>query len=156
MNANKTFCFIRVHSRSFAANRFSTMDRRAFLQLPALGAFAAADSDGWFNRPMRWSQLTLVENDPGAYDPKFWLDYFRRTHSDAACLSAGGCVAYYPTSVPLHYRSKWLGNGSAFGDMGAGCRQLKMMGIAGTEPHAAPQDAFGTPPDWVSADAMGK
>src|SRR3989442_3314802 len=71
------------------------MNRREFLQLPALTALAAPDSDGWFNRPMRWSQLTLVENDPGAYDPKFWLDYFRRIHSDAACLSAGGCVAYY-------------------------------------------------------------
>jgi len=50
---------------------------------------------------MRWAQLTLVENDPGRYDPAFWLDYFRRTHSDAACLSAGGCVAYYPTKIPL-------------------------------------------------------
>src|ERR1022692_2218271 len=41
----------------------------------------------------------LVEDDPGKYDPAFWLDYFQRTHSDAACLSAGGCVAYYPTAV---------------------------------------------------------
>src|SRR5262245_6778566 len=54
---------------------------------------------GWYDRPMRWAQLTLVEDDPGKYDPAFWLDYFRRTHSDAACLSAGGCVAYYPSKV---------------------------------------------------------
>ena len=44
----------------------------------------------WYSRPMRWAQLTLVEDDPGNYDLNFWLDYFRRTHSDAACLSAGG------------------------------------------------------------------
>ncbi len=55
---------------------------------------------------MRWAQLTLVEDDPGQYDPTFWLDYFARTHSDAACLSAGGCVAFYPTKIPLHYRSR--------------------------------------------------
>jgi len=48
----------------------------------------------WFDRPMRWAQLTLVENDPAHYDLHFWLDYFKRTRSDAACLSAGGCVAY--------------------------------------------------------------
>ena len=58
---------------------------------------------------MRWVQLTLVENDPGRFDPQFWLDYFRRLHADAATLSAGGIVAYYPTEVPLHHRSAWLG-----------------------------------------------
>ena len=26
---------------------------------------------------MRWAQLTLVEDDPGKFDPEFWLDYFR-------------------------------------------------------------------------------
>ena len=45
--------------------------------------------DPWFDRPMRWAQLTLVEDDPAHYDLGFWLDYFKRTHSDAACLSAG-------------------------------------------------------------------
>ena len=82
------------------------MNRRQFLIAPALaGLSAAAPEEGWFDRPMRWAQLTLVENDPGKYDPQFWLDYFRRVHADAACLSAGGCVAYYPTEVPLHHRS---------------------------------------------------
>src|SRR5215203_1108606 len=52
----------------------------------------------WCDRPMRWAQLTLVENDPGRFDPQFWLDYFARVRADAACLSAGGIVAYYPTS----------------------------------------------------------
>ena len=63
---------------------------------------------GWFDRPMRWVQLTLVENDPGQFDPKFWLDYFKQIRADAACLSAGGIVAYYPTDIPLHHRSAWL------------------------------------------------
>ncbi len=105
---------------------------------------------------MRWAQLTLVEDDPGKYDLAFWLDYFRRTHSDAACLSAGGCVAYYPTKVPLHYRSKWLGNGDAFGDLVAGCRKLNMVVIARTDPHAAHQDVFDAHPDWIAVDADGK
>ncbi len=54
----------------------------------------------WFDRPMRWGQLTLAENDPGQFDPRFWLDYFQRCHCDAVCLSAGGIVAYYPDPDP--------------------------------------------------------
>lgn len=105
---------------------------------------------------MRWAQLTLVEDDPGKYDPAFWLDYFRRTHSDAACLSAGGCIAYYPTKVPFHYRSKFLGNMDAFSELVAGCRKLGMNVIGRTDLHAAPQDVYDAHPDWIAVDAQGK
>ena len=53
-----------------------------------------ARSPSWVDKPMRWAQLTLVEDDQGKFDLQFWLDYFQRTRSDAVCLSAGGCVAY--------------------------------------------------------------
>src|SRR5213593_4025295 len=96
--------------------------RREFLQNAALLATPAAGNSAWFDRPMRWAQLTLVENDPGRYDPAFWLDYFRRIHADAACLSAGGVVAYYPTRIPLHHRSAWMGDGDPFGDLLDGCQ----------------------------------
>ncbi|MGC1188225.1 MAG: twin-arginine translocation signal domain-containing protein, partial [Candidatus Acidiferrales bacterium] len=56
-----------------------------------------AGAPSWIGKTSRWAQLTLVEDDPGKYDLAFWLDYFQRTHSDAACISGGGCVAYYPT-----------------------------------------------------------
>ena len=137
-------------------------NRRDFLRTTAFAAstFAVAahptDTAGWFDRPMRWAQLTLVENDPGTYDLNFWLDYFRRTHSDAVCLSAGGCVAYYPTKVPLHYRSQWLANTDPFGDLVAGCRKLNMVVIARTDPHAAHNDVADAHPDWIAVDAEGK
>ncbi len=105
---------------------------------------------------MRWAQLTLTEDDPGQFDLNFWLDYFRRTHSDAACLSAGGCVAFYPTQIPLHYRSKWLGDRDPFGDLVAGCRKLGMAVIARTDPHAAHQDVYDAHPDWIAVEADGK
>lgn len=110
----------------------------------------------WFDRPMRWAQLTLAENDPGQYDLKFWLDYFKRVHADAACLSAGGCVAYYPTKVPFHYRSAWMGASNPFGDLIAGCRKLGMVVIARTDPHAAHQDVFENHPDWIAVDSEGR
>ncbi len=134
-------------------------DRRTFLgasaaMLASRAAFAD-DPPAWFDRPMRWAQLTLVEDDPGQFDPNFWLDYFRRTHSDAACLSAGGCVAFYPTEIPLHYRSQWLGNRDPFGDLVAGCRKLGMVVVARTDPHAAHPAMQQAHPDWIAADAEG-
>lgn len=36
---------------------------------------------GWFDRPMRWAQLTLAENDPLSYDQQFWVDYFARART---------------------------------------------------------------------------
>src|SRR6266478_35476 len=132
------------------------MDRREFLLTPALAAFAAPNNDGWFDRPMRWAQLTLVEDDPGKFDLQFWLDYFRRTHSDAACLSAGGCVAYYPTKIPLHWRSPWMGDTDPFGELVAGCRKLNMVVVARTDPHAVHQDVYDAHPDWIAVDAQGK
>lgn len=110
---------------------------------------------GWFDRPMRWAQLTLVEDDPAHYDPQFWLDYFKRTHSDAACLSAGGCVAYYPTEIPYHHRSAWMGDSDPFGELLQGCREMGMVVIARTDPHAILEDAYRAHPEWVAVDAEG-
>jgi len=120
-------------------------------------AFSQQNPDkGWFDRPMRWVQLAFVEDDPGRYDPGFWLDYFKRIHADAVCLSAGGCVAFYPTEVPLHYRSKFLGNGDTFGEMLAGCRKLGMIVTARVDPHAAHQNVFDAHPDWIAVEANGQ
>lgn len=135
------------------------MQRRLFLS--AAGAaglnldLQGAEQD-WFDRPMRWSQLTLTEDDPPKFDTKFWLNYFARIHSDAACLSAGGVVAYYPTKVPFHHRSKWLGDRDPFGELVKGCREQKMVVIARTDPHAIHQDAVDAHPDWVMVNAAGK
>ena len=111
--------------------------------------------EGWFDRPMRWSQLTLVEDDPAHYDLAFWLDFFKRTHSDAACLSAGGCVAYYPTEIPYHHRSAWMGDTDPLGDLIRGCRELGMVVIVRTDPHSVLQDAYEAHPEWIAVDAEG-
>jgi Hypothetical glycosyl hydrolase 6 len=123
---------------------------------PAQAEEAAGSSPtapSWVDKPMRWAQLTLVEDDPGKFNPRFWLDYFRRTKSDAVCLSAGGCVAYYPTQIPFHHRSQWLGDRDPFGDLVAGCRKLGMVVIARTDPHATYDDVQAAHPDWIAVGA---
>jgi len=118
---------------------------------------------------MRWAQLTLVEDDPGnvgpdkgpdkgpdEFDLGFWLDYFRRTRSDGVCLSGGGCVAYYPTQVPFHHRSAWLGDSDVLGELITGCRKLNMTVLVRTDPHATYDDVQAAHPDWIAVDAQGK
>jgi len=124
--------------------------------LGAAEASAEAPAPSWIDKPMRWAQLTLVEDDPGKFNLTFWLEYFKRTHSDAACLSGGGCVAYYPTQVPLHHRSAWLGDRDVFGDLVSGCRKLGMVVLARTDPHATYDDVQAAHPDWIAVDAQGK
>jgi hypothetical protein len=142
------------------------MQRREFLQtsaaagayavLGAPGPAAAAGEQPWFDRPLRWAQLVLVENDPGRFDPDFWLDYFRRVHADGACLSAGGVVAYYPTKVPFHHRSAWLGAADPFGYLVRGCRKMGLAVIGRTDPHAAGDELQQAHPDWIAVAASGK
>jgi Hypothetical glycosyl hydrolase 6/Beta-galactosidase trimerisation domain len=145
------------------------VNRREFLQTVASGALLTtssrsdagivappAQTAGWYERPMRWAQVAFVENDPGNFHPAFWLDYFRRIHADGACLSAGGCVAFYPTKIPLQYRSKWLGDRDPFGHMVKGCRELGMNVIARTDAHATHQDVYDAHPDWIMVDAKGR
>src|SRR5689334_639562 len=120
------------------------LTRREILQSAALLGPAATriatGQDAWYNRPMRWGQLTLVENDPPKLDVPYWLDFFRRTHCDAVTLSAGGVVAYYPTKIPLHYRSSFLGDRDSFGELCRGCRKLGMVVVARVDPHAVHED----------------
>ena len=142
------------------------MIRREFLKTSVTaGAYAVAGApwsaaaeaeEPWFDRPMRWAQLVLVENDPGRFDPDFWLDYFKRIHADAACLSAGGAVAYYPTKVPLHHRSAWLGDSDPFGYLVRGCRKMGMAVIGRTDPHATWDNVQQAHPDWIAVGSNGK
>jgi hypothetical protein len=133
------------------------LTRRTALQFATVAALPGQSGAQpyWYDRPMRWAQVAFVEDDPGRYSLDFWIDYFRRIHADAACLSAGGCVAFYPSKVPFHYRSKFLGKTDAFGEFVQACRGLKMNVMARTDPHAMHDDAYRAHPEWAALDANG-
>lgn len=112
-------------------------------------------SSTWYKSATRWTQLTLVEDDPIRFDPEYWIDIFKRTHSNATCLSAGGYIAYYPSKVPYHYVSRHLGDTDPFGQLVDGARQLGMHVMARVDPHAIHQDAADAHPEWVMVDKDG-
>jgi hypothetical protein len=109
----------------------------------------------WHRTATRWTQLTLTETDPVEFDPAFWIDVMRRTRSNAACISAGGYMAFYPTRIPYHYRSRHLGDGDPFGELVAGARGLDMHVMARVDPHAVHADALAAHPEWVARTPDG-
>ena len=113
-------------------------------------------SQDWFKTATRWTQITLAEDDPAKFDPAFWIEVFQRTKSNATCISAGGYIAYYPSKVPLHYVSKFLGDRDSFGALVEGARKLNMHVMARVDPHAIHDEAAEAHPEWVAVDAEGR
>ena len=143
------------------------MTRRTVMQVAAAaiaaGTLSAEDAFAvpmpglsWANNAMRWAQVAFTEEDPPRYDPNFWFDLFKKTHVEAACLSAGGDIAFYPTQVPLHKRARDLGDRDMLGEMIKGCRALNMSIVCRVDPHAMSEEAYAAHPEWAACTEDGK
>jgi len=142
------------------------IDRRLVLQAgsAAMGALAlpsgaaiaaAANGKGWEWQPMRWVQICATDDDPQRYDQAFWMGFLKRTSTGGVCLSAGGVTAFYPTKVPFHYRSPYLGKTDMFGDLTHACKKEGIRVLARVDPHAMHADALAAHPEWVARNADG-
>ncbi len=109
----------------------------------------------WYQSATRWTQLTLVEDDPQSFDIDFWFRVFDETKSNATCLSAGGYVAYYPSKLALQHVSRYIGTSDPFGDLVAGARARNMHVVARIDPHAVHADVAEAHPEWISVTAEG-
>lgn len=118
-------------------------------------AAAPAPGTGWEWGPMRWVQICATEDDPGRYDKQFWIDFLKRTRTQGVCLSAGGVTAFYPTKVPFHYRSPFLGSGDMFGELTEACKAMDIRVLARVDPHAGRADMLAAHPDWIGHNADG-
>lgn len=126
------------------------------MSVTAVGHEATNKEDqAWYRRARRWTQLTFVEDDPLHFDREFWVDVMTRTRSTGACISAGGYVAYYPTKVPFHYTSRFLGDMDLFGMVNEDARRLDMNVMARIDPHAVHADAALAHPEWIARDEDG-
>ncbi|MEQ1768247.1 MAG: beta-galactosidase trimerization domain-containing protein [Devosia sp.] len=110
----------------------------------------------WYESATRWTQLTLVEDDPQSFDIDFWFGVFDQTQSNATCLSAGGYVAYYPSKIALQHVSVKVGDTDPFGDLVAGARARNMHVVARVDPHAVHADVGAAHPEWISVTADGQ
>jgi hypothetical protein len=109
-----------------------------------------------FTEAMRWVNPTLVHNDPGRYDPQFWLDYIKASKCDALSLNAGGIVAFYPTKLAHHKRNEWMGDTDPFGELIEGARSMGLIVTARIDHHATYEETAIARPEWIAAGPDGK
>jgi hypothetical protein len=119
------------------------------------GARLPATPGPWHQRIHRIGQVNFNERDPLELDVEAWADYWAGLKVDAVLVSVTGILAFYPSAVPFHRRSQFLGDRDLFG---AGAAALKRRGIrviARTSPDLQWEKALAPHPEWFMRDAKG-
>lgn len=111
---------------------------------------------GWYEGTRRWMQLNLVEDDPLTTDVGWWQDLWRRCRVQGITVAAAGAVAYYPTDVPLHARSAFLGERDLFGEMVDAARDLGIRVLARFELSFLGPEVLGARPEWFRRGSDGR
>ena len=70
----------------------------------------------WYASVRRCGAVQFNERDPLTMDISWWIDYWASLKVDALRVNAGGIMAFYPTKIPYHHRSQFLGDRDLFGD----------------------------------------
>jgi Hypothetical glycosyl hydrolase 6/Beta-galactosidase trimerisation domain len=134
------------------------LNRRQFVVLS--GAALTAPAPGqtrvpWYQKMRRCGQINFNERDPESLDINAWLDYWMSLKLDALLLNAGGIVAFYPTQIPYHHRSVFLGSRDLFGDFAKAARARDLRVIARMDCNWAYEEALRGHPEWFERDEKG-
>src|SRR5256886_2434051 len=144
------------------------MDRREFLALAAAagatGAPAqpgprlqvAAPAPPWYATMRRCGQLNFNERDPLTLDVAAWIDYWASLRVNALLVNGGGIMAFYPTEVPYHHRSGFLGTRDLFGEMAAAARARGIRVVARMDCNYSWEEALRAHPEWFERDRDGQ
>ncbi len=110
----------------------------------------------WYDQYVRFGQVALHEADPPHVDVGWWQERWQESGFGGVALSAGGVLAFYPTTVPFHRRSRWLGERDVFGELVEAAKQQELIVLARIDPSLAHEDLYYTHPDWFMVDHDGK
>ena len=122
----------------------------------ALAAQPVAAGGPWYRRALRWGQTNLTEIDPQRIDLAWWRAHWKRTALHGVVINAGGITAYYPTEVPLHKRSPFLGDRDLFGEITRAAHEDGLAVFARMDSNRADEAFYRAHPDWFAHDAEGR
>ncbi len=122
---------------------------------PAALSGAADDARPWYATMQRCGQTNFNERDPIELDIAWWIDYWTSLKLDALLLGAGGIVAFYPTRIPYHHRSQFLGNRDLFGDFAKAAKAKGIRVVARLDCNYVYEEAWKAHPEWVERAADG-
>jgi hypothetical protein len=103
----------------------------------------------------RCGQINYNERDPLTMDAEAWGEYWASLKVDAVLLNGGGMVAFYPTQVPYHHRSEFLGSRDLFGEMVAVMKRRQIRAVARMDCNLAYEDALKAHPEWFERNQDG-
>jgi hypothetical protein len=103
----------------------------------------------------RCAQHNLNEYDPKNLDIDKWVNYWASLKLNAIVITAGGFIAMYPTKLPHHYKSQFLGDRDVFGDYLKALKKKGIRVIARIETNFLHKDIYAERPDWVERNADG-
>ncbi|HLJ15506.1 MAG TPA: alpha-amylase family protein [Bryobacteraceae bacterium] len=136
--------------------------RRAALTLlsgasiaPAL--FGAPEArQPWYATMRRCGQTNFNERDPIELDIDWWVAYWSSLKLDALLLNAGGIMAFYPTKIPYHHRSRFLDDKDLFGNFTRAAKAKGMRVVARLDCNYVYEEAYKAHPEWVERTAAGE
>ncbi len=144
------------------------MDRRSFLLLTAASVIAPPTEilntgisereskwKPWYETMRRCGQINYNERDPLTMDANAWGDYWASLKVDAVLLNGGGIVAFYPTQIPYHHRSEFLGTRDLFGEMVTAMKRRGMRAVARMDCNLAYEDALKAHAEWFERNRDG-
>jgi hypothetical protein len=141
------------------------MNRRDFIAASAaslvitssskLAAEETAESKPWYSTMLRCGHLNFNEQDPLTMDVDAWTEYFASLKVEALMPNGGGIMAFYPTEVPYHHRSQFLGSRDLFGESVRAARKRNMRIVSRMDCNYAYEDAFNAHPEWFELNADG-
>jgi hypothetical protein len=135
--------------------------RREFIAVSAASVLltpageARAAENPWYAAMRRCGQINFNERDPLTLDVEAWSDYWTSLKVDALLLNGGGIVAFYPTKVPFHHRSEFLGSRDLFGEMVATVKKRGVRVVARMDCNYTYEEAFKAHPEWFERNKDG-
>lgn len=143
------------------------INRRSFMALSAAAAAAAslptpllantpvAQDVPWHQKIRRAGQINITEHDPAVMNVEAWADYWASLKTDVVFASVTGIIAFYPTQVPFHRRSKFLNGRDFTGELVSAAKKRNMRVIARFSPDLNWGDALQAHPEWFKRDKDG-
>jgi hypothetical protein len=121
--------------------------------------FGAPEEPGkvpWYATMRRCGQTNFNERDPIELDINSWVDYWTSLKLDALLLNGGGIMAFYPTKVPYHHRSQFLGDRDLFGDFTKAAKAKGIRVVARMDCNYVYEEAFKAHPEWIERTTNGE
>jgi len=138
-----------------------SLSRREFLDLSATSVIVAASGlvhaqdKPWYAAMRRCGQINFNEKDPLTLKVDEWADYWASLKVNAVLLNGGGIVAFYPTEVPYHHRSEFLGTRDLFGEMVAAMKKRHLRVVARMDCNLAYEEALKAHREWFERNRDG-